>query len=55
MHGCRMPKQHFIAITGNSKLHTIVLSCVSSMKLNIGKNITGLGMMPWMNRMFPNL
>ena len=52
MHGCRMPKQRFIAITGNYKLSTIVLSCVSSMKLNIGKNITGLEMMPWMIECF---
>ena len=55
MRGCCMPKQRFIAMAGNSKLHTIVLRCVISMKLNIGKIITGLEMMTSMNGMFPNL
>ena len=55
MCGCRMPKQRFIAMAGDSKLHTIVLRCVVSMKFNIGKNITGLEMMTSMNRMFQNL
>ena len=55
MYGCQMPKQGFIAMAGDSKLHTIVLRCVISMKLNIGKNITGLEMMKSMNQMFPNL
>ena len=55
MCGYRMPKQRFIARAGDSKLHTIVLRCVISMKLNIGKNITGLEMMTLMNGMFPNL
>ena len=39
MCGCRMPKQCFIAMAGDSKLHTIVVRCVTGMKLNIGKNI----------------
>ena len=55
MCGYRMPKQRFIARAGDSKLQTIVLRCVISMKLNIGKNITGLEMMTLMNGMFPNL
>ena len=50
-----MPKQRFIAMACDSKLHTIVSRCVISMKLNIGKNITGLEMMTPMNQMFPNL
>ena len=50
-----MPKQRFIAMTGDSKLHTIVLRYVTSMKLNIGKNITGLEMITSMNEMFLNL
>ena len=49
-----MPKQRFIAMTGDSKLHTIVLRCVFGMKLNIGKNITGLEMMAPINQMFPS-
>ena len=53
MCGCHMPKQRFIAMAGNSKLHTIVLKCVISMKLNIGKNIAGLQMMTSINKMFP--
>ena len=53
MCGCHMSKQHFIAMAGNSKLHTIVFRCVISMKLNIGKNITGLEMMTSINQMFP--
>ena len=55
MCGCLMPKQRFIAMTGDSKFHTIVLRYVISMKLNIGKNITGLEMMTSMNEMFLNL
>ena len=50
-----MPKHRFITMAGNSKLHTIVLRCVISMKLKIGKNITGLEMMTLINGMFPNL
>ena len=42
-------------MAGDSKLHTIVLTCVISMKLNIGKNMAGLKMMTSMNQMFPNL
>ena len=49
MCSCRMPKQRFIAMAGDSKLYTIVLRCVISMKFNIGKNITGLEMMKLMN------
>ena len=55
MCGFRMPKQRFTAMAGDSKLHTIDLKCVISMKLNIGKNITGLEMMTSMNEMFLNL
>ena len=55
MCGCRVPKQHFIAMASDSKLRTIVLRRVIRMKLNIGKNITGLEKMASMNRMFPNL
>ena len=36
-----MPKQHFIAEVGNSKLHAIIL-CVINIKLIIGKTITAL-------------
>ena len=50
-----MPKQRFIAMAGNSELHTIVLRCVISMKLNSGKNIAGLEMITLMNQMFQNL
>ena len=53
MCGYHMPKQRFIAMTDDSKLHTIVLRCVFGMKLNIGKNITGLEMMAPINQMFP--
>ena len=52
---CHMQKQHFIAMARDSELHTIVLRCVISMKLNIGKNMTGLEIMTSMNQMFPNL
>ena len=55
MCGFRMPKQRFTAMTGDSKLHTIDLRRVISMKLNIGKNITRLEMMTSMNGMFLNL
>ena len=40
MCGCRMPKQYFIAVVCDSKLHAIILWHVISMKLNIGKKIT---------------
>ena len=39
----------------HSKLQAIPLRSVISMKLNIGKSITGLEMMVSMNGMFPNL
>ena len=39
-----MPKQHFIAEVGNSKLHAIIL-CVINIKLIIGKKITALEIM----------
>ena len=55
MCGSRIPKQRFTAMAGGSTLHTIVLRCMISMTLNIGKNITGLEMMTSMNGMFPNL
>ena len=55
MRGCHIPKQHFIALAGNSKLHIIVLKGVITIKLSIGKNIAGLEMMTPMNQMFPNL
>ena len=55
MCGCHMPKQHFIAMAGNSKLYIIVLRCVITMKLSVGKNIAGLEMMTPMNQMFLNL
>ena len=48
-----MPKQRFIAMAGDSKLYTIVLRCVISIKLDIGKNITGLEIMTSINQMFP--
>ena len=41
MCGCCTPKR-FIAITCNSKLHTIILWCVIMVKLRIGKKIRGL-------------
>ena len=50
---CHMQKQHFIAMARDSELHTIVLRCVISMKLNIGKNITGLEMMTSINQISP--
>ena len=37
-----MPKQHFIAMVCNSKLHAMILWCVMSVKLNIAKKIAGL-------------
>ena len=37
-----MPKQHFIVMACDSKLHTILLWHVIHMKLSIGKKITGL-------------
>ena len=45
MCGCCMPKQHFIAMVCDSKLHNIVLWRVISVKLIIGKKITGLDTM----------
>ena len=45
MCGCRMPKQYFIAVVCDSKLHAIILWHVISMKLNIGKKITELQIM----------
>ena len=42
MCGCCMPKQHFIALACNSELHTIIIWCVISVRLNIGKKITRL-------------
>ena len=44
MCGYPMPKQHFTAMTCDSKSHTIILWHVISMKLNIGKK-TGLKIM----------
>ena len=44
MCGCRMPKQYFIAMACDSKLNNITW-CVISMKLSIGKKITGLEIM----------
>ena len=37
-----MPKQHFIAIACDSKLHAMILWNVMSMKLNVAKKIAGL-------------
>ena len=42
MCGCHTRKQHFIAMMCDSKSHTIILGCVISVKLNIGKKIAGL-------------
>ena len=50
-----MPKLRFIAMVGGSKLHTMVLRFVITIKLNIGKNIIEWEMMTSMNQMFPNL
>ena len=44
MCGCCMPKQYFIAMACDSKLNNITW-CVISMKLSIGKKITGLEIM----------
>ena len=44
MCGCHMPKQYFIAMACDSKLNNITW-CVISMKLSIGKKITGLEIM----------
>ena len=41
--GCRSPKQSLIAMACDSKLHAKI--CVISVKLNIGKKITGLKIM----------
>ena len=40
-----MPKQCFIAMASDSKLHTIILWPVISIKLNNGKKITRLEIM----------
>ena len=45
MCGCRMPKQHFIAMVCDCKLHSMILWCVMSMKLNVAKEIAGLEIM----------
>ena len=45
MCGDRMPKQCCIAMASDSKLHAIILWHVISVKLNIGKKITGLKIM----------
>ena len=45
MCGDRMPKQCCIAMASDSKLHAIILWHVISVKLNIGKKITGLEIM----------
>ena len=41
--GCHTSKQHLIAMACNSKLYVIMLWRVISVKLIIGKKITGLG------------
>ena len=43
---CHMPEQHFIAMACDSKLH-IQICHVISVKLNIGKKITGLEIVKW--------
>ena len=40
-----LPKQCFIAMVCNSKLHGVILWCVIRVKLNLGKYITGLEIM----------
>lgn len=45
MCGCHTPKQCFITMTCYSELYAIILWCVISKKLNVGKKITGLEMM----------
>ena len=45
MSGCSMPKQCFIAMACDSKLHTIILWYVINVKLRIGKKITGTEIM----------
>ena len=42
MRGCRMLKQHFIAMGCDSKSHNITLWLVISVKLSICKKVTGL-------------
>ena len=44
MCGCHMPKRCFIAIACNYKLHAIIWPVIS-IKLSIGKKITGLDIM----------
>ena len=58
MCGCPIPKQRFTAVACDSKLHTIILWHVTSVKLSIGKKITGLELMTLnckKTSMFPNL
>ena len=43
--GCCTPKQRFIVMACNRKLHAIISWCEISIKLNIGKKITGLEIM----------
>ena len=43
--GCHIPKQCCIAMVCNSKLQTLILWSVISVKLNIGKKITGIEIM----------
>ena len=40
--GCYMRKQNLIAMACDSKSHNIILWCVTSVILSIGKKITGL-------------
>ena len=56
--GGHSPKQSFIAMACNSKLHVIILWRVISMKLNIGMEITGFDIMTLNCKkisIFPNL
>ena len=55
MCSCHMPKQAFIAMSCNPKLHVILWSVIS-VKLNIDKKITGLEIMTLKkSSMFPDL
>ena len=42
---CRMPKQHFILMAYDFKLHVMILWHGLSVKLNIAKKIVGLEIM----------
>ena len=42
MCGYGMPKQHFISMACDSKLHAMVTWHVMSLKLNVAKKIVGL-------------